>query len=241
MGALAIVDAFCVENLRWQERPRLVPGLGQVIVRIAAVSFNFRDLQVIGGVRDVPRPLIPLSNACGVVSAVGEGVVRWKLGDRVMPVFAPGWICGPLPQVETLPTLGGPLDGALREEAAWHEQDLVEAPVSLSDAEAATLPCAAVSAWNALFVAAQTKPGDAVLIQGTGGVALFALQFAKRAGARTILISSENSKLERARPLGADICINYRRTPQWGAEARRLAGPVDLVIEVGGSETLEQF
>ena len=240
MRALVIADAFGIENLCWQERPSPLPGPGQVIVRITAVSFNFRDLQVIGGVRDVPRPLIPLSDACGVVSAIGEGVVRWKLGDRVMPVFAPGWISGPLPQVETLPTLGGPLDGTFREEAAWHEQDLVAVPAVLSDAEAATLPCAAVSAWNALFVAAQTKPGDVVLIQGTGGVALFALQFAKRAGARTILISSEDRKLERARPLGADICINYQSTPKWGAEARRLAGPVDLVVEVGGSQTLDQ-
>lgn len=240
MRALAITGEFGVERLQWIELPQERPGPRQVRVRMLAAAINFRDMQVIGGLRQVPTPLVPLSDACAEVVETGEGVTRFKVGDRVMPVFAPGWHSGPQPQGDTLMTLGGPLQGTLREEAVWHEEDVVAAPAFLTDMEAAALPCAAVSAWNALFVAAAVRPGDRVLLQGTGGVSLFALQFAKAAGASAVLISSSDEKLEKARALGADVAINYRRRPDWGKAVLDEAGPVDCVVEVGGSGTLEQ-
>ncbi len=240
MRALAIVDAFGIENLEWVERATPAPGPGEVLVRMRAVAFNFRDVQVVSGQREVPRPLVPLSDASAEVTALGAGVDRFAVGDRVMPVFVRGWHSGPQPRADSLPTLGGPLDGTLREEAVFDAADLVAVPESLSDAEAASLPCAAVSAWNALFVATQVKPGDTVLIQGTGGVSLFALQFAKLAGCRTAIISSSAEKLARAADLGADVGVDYAREPDWGAAVRDLVGEVDCVVEVGGTRTFAQ-
>jgi NADPH:quinone reductase-like Zn-dependent oxidoreductase len=240
MRALAIVDKFGIENLKWIERPRPQPAPGEVLVKMRAAALNYRDLQVVSGGRAIALPLVPISDACGEVTALGNGVTRFSVGDRVMPVFVQGWVAGPQPLADTLPTLGGPLDGSLREEAAWSAEDLVAVPDGLSDAEAATLPCAAVSAWNALFVATQTRPGDAVLIQGTGGVSLFALQLAKIAGARVAIISSSDEKLERALELGADAGVNYVQDPAWGARIKERFGPIDCVVEVGGSRTLEQ-
>lgn len=238
--ALSLVDGFGVGNLRWTEREPGTPGPGEVAVEIAAVALNYRDVQVVEGARQVPLPLIPLSDACGTVTEVGPGVTRFAPGDRVMPAFIRGWHHGPLPLLDSLPTLGGPLDGTAREQAVWPQEELVAVPPHLSHTEAATLPCAGVSAWNALFVAGSVKPGDHVLVQGTGGVSLFALQFAKLAGARVTLISSSDDKLERARALGADLGINYRAEPQWGAAVLAQAGPVDCVVEVGGTQTLAQ-
>lgn len=240
MRALAIVDAFGIENLEWVERATPAPGPGEVLVRMRAVAFNFRDVQVVSGQREVPRPLVPLSDASAEVTALGAGVDRFAVGDRVMPAFVRGWHSGPQPRADSLPTLGGPLDGTLREEAVFDAADLVAVPESLSDAEAASLPCAAVSAWNALFVATQVKPGDTVLIQGTGGVSLFALQFAKLAGCRTAIISSSAEKLARAADLGADVGVDYAREPDWGAAVRDLVGEVDCVVEVGGTRTFAQ-
>jgi NADPH:quinone reductase-like Zn-dependent oxidoreductase len=240
MRALAVVGSFGIENLQWIDRPVQAPGRGEVQVRMRAAALNYRDLQVLSGAREVPRPLIPLSDACAVVTKTGDNVTRFDVGDRVMPVFVRGWHHGPQPLVDSLPTLGGPLDGSAREAAIWHEDDLVAVPVHLSDVEAATLPCAAVSAWNALFVATAVKPGDHVLIQGTGGVSLFALQFANVAGARVSLISSSDEKLDRARDLGAETGVNYVRDSAWGATILHRAGPVDVVVEVGGSRTMEQ-
>lgn len=240
MRALAIVDAFGIENLEWVERATPAPGPGEVLVRMRAVAFNFRDVQVVSGQREVPRPLVPLSDASAEVTALGAGVDRFAVGDCVMPAFVRGWHSGPQPRADSLPTLGGPLDGTLREEAVFVAADLVAVPESLSDAEAASLPCAAVSAWNALFVATQVKPGDTVLIQGTGGVSLFALQFAKLAGCRTAIISSSAEKLARAADLGADVGVDYAREPDWGAAVRDLVGEVDCVVEVGGTRTFAQ-
>jgi NADPH:quinone reductase-like Zn-dependent oxidoreductase len=237
--ALTLVDRFGAEALTWVERPAPEPACGEVVVRIDALALNYRDVQVIEGVRSLKLPLIPLSDAAGVVTAVGDGVTRFAVGDRVMPAFVQGWIAGPHPQIDPLPTLGGPLDGVCRGFAAWREEGLVKVPAALSDIEAATLPCAGVSAWNALFEATVLRPGATVLIQGTGGVSLFALQFAKLAGARSILISSSDEKIERAKALGADETINYRKEPAWGKAAHRLAGDgVDVVVEVGGETTL---
>jgi NADPH:quinone reductase-like Zn-dependent oxidoreductase len=205
-----------------------------------AVSLNYRDMQVLGGLRNVPLPLIPLSDACAEVIEVGEDVNRFRVGDRVMPVFIQDWISGHQPADDQMPTLGGPLNGTLCTEACWHEKNAVLAPAHLSDVEAATLCCAAVSAWNALFVATRTGPGDTVVVQGTGGVSLFALQFAKLAGAKVAIISSSDEKLDRAMALGADVSVNYKRHPEWGNVIRDAAGPADTVIEVGGTRTLEQ-
>lgn len=240
MKAYTITDAFGIENLQRQNQVSRPPAKGEVRVRMRAVSLNYRDLQVLSGARAVPHPLVPLSDACAEVMELGQGVSRFNPGDRVMPVFAPGWISGHHPPEDQLPTLGGPLQGTLREEACWHENDLVAVPSHLTDVEAATLPCAAVSAWNALFVAMQTKPGDTVVLQGTGGVSLFALQFAKLAGARVAIISSSDEKLERAKALGADFGVNYARNPEWGNIVRDGVGPADCVVEVGGSHTLGQ-
>jgi len=239
--ALALVDRFGLDALAWIERPRPEPGPGEVAVRLVAAALNYRDIDVIEGRRKLALPLIPVSDGCGTVTATGDGVSGLAVGDRVMPIFVQGWLAGPQPRDEVLPTLGGPLDGVLVEHGVWPEAGLVRAPPSLSDVEAATLPCAAVSAWNALFVHASVGPGDTVLVQGTGGVALFALAFAKLAGARAIVISSSDAKLARARELGADATINYATEPGWGARAHALAGGgVDCVVEIGGAATLAQ-
>ena len=241
MKALAIQDRFGAENLRWVERAAPRPGPGMALVRIRAVSLNFRDLQIVDGVRAVPLPLIPFSDGAGEVVELGAGVTRVRVGDRVMPTFAQGWISGPAPLIDPLPTLGGPLDGVCVEFAAFHEDFLVHTPAHLSDVEAATFPCAAVSAWNALFGSASVRPGDVVLLEGTGGVSLFALLFAKAAGARIIITSGSDDKLARARALGADETINYRTRPDWGALAHQMAGRgVDCVVEIGGEATMAQ-
>jgi NADPH:quinone reductase-like Zn-dependent oxidoreductase len=240
MHCYAITHQFGIENLVLEERASPKPKSNDIKVRMLAASLNYRDMQVLSGLRNVSLPLIPLSDACAEVIEVGENTSRFKVGDRVMPVFINGWISGRQPMDDEMPTLGGPLDGTLCEEACWHEENAVLVPAHLTDVEAASLPCAAVSAWNALFVATHTGPGDAVLIQGTGGVSLFALQFAKMAGARVAIISSHDEKLEKAKVLGADVTVNYKQYPEWGSIVRDQAGPVDTVVEVGGSRTLEQ-
>ena len=214
MRALAIKDRFGAEHLAWLEVPDPVPAAGEVLVRISALSLNFRDLQIIEGGRPTALPLIVLSDACGEVVGLGPDISRLDIGDRVMPCFVQGWTDGPIPPEDSLPTLGGPLEGVCRPLAVWPETGLVRVSGHLADAEAATLPCAAVSAWNALFETAHLRPGQAVLVQGTGGVALFALQFAKLAGAKVILISGSDEKIARARMLRADETINYRNVPE---------------------------
>lgn len=239
---LALEGGFGTANLRPFGRVLPDPGPHEVVVRIRAAALNYRDLQVIDGLRKLALPLTPLSDAAGVVEEVGAAVTRVRAGDRVMPCFAPGWLSGPLPPGDVLPTLGGPLDGTARSRAVWHEDGLVRIPDGLDDMEAATLPCAAVSAWNALFEAASVRPGETVLVEGTGGVSLFALQFAKRAGARVVVVSGSDEKIERARRLGADAAVNYRTTPRWGEAVRKLAGGdgVDLVVEIGGTATMPE-
>jgi NADPH:quinone reductase-like Zn-dependent oxidoreductase len=241
MRVIEIRERFGIEHLAPGERDLPEPGPGEVLVRLKAASLNYRDLLVVNGTRKIPLPLIPVSDGAGEVVAVGDNVTRFSAGDRVMPMFIQGWISGPHPDIENLPTLGGPLDGVLADFGVWHESGLVRIPAFLSDAEAACLPCAALSAWNALFVSGSLRPGETVLLQGTGGVSLFALQFAKAAGAKVIITSSSDEKLDRARLLGADHCINYLRTPEWGTAARELTGVgVDYVVEIGGAQTLAQ-
>lgn len=237
------VRAFGLDNLALAERPDPRPGPGQVLVRVRAAALNYRDLLTVLG-RYNPKqklPLIPGSDGAGEVVEVGAGVTRVRPGDRVCTVFAQRWIAGEPTREKARSTLGGPLDGTLAELMVLDQEGVVHAPAHLGDEEAATLPCAAVTAWNAL-TAAGIKAGDTVLVQGTGGVSIFALQLGVALGARVIVTSSSDDKLARARGLGAWEGINYRETPDWGARAKQLAGGdgVDLVVEVGGAGTLEQ-
>jgi len=227
------------------ELPQPVAGPGEILVEMRAASINFRDLLVplgryFGG--PVTRDLIPLSDGAGEVVAVGDGVTRFKAGDRVCGTFFRNYIDGP-PALVDRPALGSPADGVLAEYVVFNERDAVLMPANLSYIEAATLPCAGVTAWHALMVAGrQIKPGDTVLVLGTGGVSLQALQLAKAAGARVLVTSSDDSKLQRAHQLGASGLINYKTTPQWSTEVMKLTNGVgaDCVIEVGGAGTLKQ-
>lgn len=213
-----------------------------VHIRVHAVSLNYRDLMIAEGryLRTSDVPVIPCSDGAGEVIAVGSAVSRFRIGDRVVASFFPEWNQGePTPQ-NTGSALGGASDGMLAEEVVLHEDSLVAVPEHLSHIEAATIPCAGVTAWNALFVEGRLKPGDSVLLLGTGGVSIWALQLAKAAGLRAIITSSSDEKLNRARELGADAAINYKTTPEWQEEVLRLIGGrgVDLVLEVGGQDTL---
>jgi NADPH:quinone reductase-like Zn-dependent oxidoreductase len=244
MRAWQITEQFGLDHLQLVERPEQSPGFGQVRVRLRAASLNFRDLLMTQGMYNPrqPLPLVPCSDGAGEVEAVGDGVRRFKVGDRVAPIFAQRWLDGEPDRNKLGDTLGGPLDGTLRESMVVHEEGLVALPDTMSFVEAAALPCAAVTAWSALMVQARIKPGDTVLVQGTGGVSIFALQFALAAGARVIATSSSPAKLDRLRELGAHAVINYKEDPNWGATARKLTGGrgVDHVVEVGGAGTLNQ-
>ena len=231
LDKLALVD---------HEMPR--PGTGEVLVRMKAASLNYRDYMVVRGVYNpkMKRPMVPLSDGSGVVEEVGPNVTRFKRGDRVAASFMQKWVDGPVTPEKGASALGGAIDGVLREFAVFSEEGLVSVPAHLSHEDAAALPCAAVTAWHALFEHTPTFPGQTVLLQGTGGVSMFALQFAKLAGLRAIVTSSSDRKLARARQLGADETVNYKHAPKWEDEARKLTGGrgVDHVIEVGGSDTL---
>jgi NADPH:quinone reductase-like Zn-dependent oxidoreductase len=244
MVAWQVEGSFGVENLRRVERAVESPGHGEVLVRIEAASLNYRDLLMVKGQYNPrqPLPLVPCSDGAGVVVATGPAVTRFEVGDRVMPLFAPDWIADP-PNRETIrKTLGGPLDGTLATHIKVSEGSLVSIPGHLSFEQAATLPCAALTAWSSLVTLGQLVAGQTVLILGTGGVSIFALQFAKLLGLRAIVTSSDDAKLERARQLGADVAINYRSTPEWSRAVREATDGVgvDLVVEVGGAGTFEE-
>ncbi len=244
MRALQLVGDIGLDHLSVVDLPEPSPAPGQALVRMRAVSLNYRDLLMINGVygRATPLPLTPFSDGCGVVEAVGEGVTRVRVGDRVATLFFQDWITGKPTLAGLMSALGMPIPGAGRELAAFSQDGLSLVPEFPTDEQVSTLPCAALTAWRALFEDARLEPGDTVLLQGTGGVSIFGLQFAKAAGYRTIITSSSDAKLERARALGADEAINYRTTPDWGAAARALTGGrgVDFVMEVGGGGTLTQ-
>lgn len=244
MRAFEIRDQFGLENLVLSERPEPVAGPGQVLVEVSHVSLNYRDLMMIRGTYN-PRqrlPLIPASDGVGRVVALGSGVTRVAIGDRVAGNFAQGWISNPPTRSRLANTLGGPLDGMLAERVVLDAEGVVKVPAHLTDAEASTLPCAALTAWTAMFVEADVGPGSTVLVLGTGGVSIFALQFAVMAGATAIVTSSSDAKLERARGLGARHTINYREHPEWWRRVRQATEDegVDLVVEVGGAGTLDQ-
>lgn len=242
MRAFTLQGSFGLGSLALVEVPDPRPRPGQVVLRMRAASLNYRDLLTIKGQYN-PRlrmPLIPLSDGVGEVIEIGEGVTRVKVGDRVSPIFMQSWIEGELDAQKAKSTLGGPLPGVLSELFVVSEEGVVAVPEHLSDEEAAALPCAAVTAWNALFTLGGLKAGDTVLLLGTGGVSVLSLQLARLAGARVIITSSSDEKLERARALGASEVINYRTTPEWDKRARELTGGVgvDHVVEVGGAGTL---
>lgn len=244
MKVYEIRDGFGLDALRLTERPQPEPGRGEVLLKIRACSLNYRDLLVIKGVYNpkLNLPRVPCSDAVGEVVATGPDVGRVKVGQRVAGLFMPGWIEGDLNDAKGRTALGGSVDGLLAEYAVLSEESVVAVPDHLTDEEASTLPCAAVTAWNGLVTAGGVRPGDTVLVQGTGGVSLFALQFARLAGARVIATSSSEEKLGRVKTLGASDGINYRAAPEWGETVRQLTRGrgVDHVIEVGGAGTLAQ-
>lgn len=226
------------------EREPVRPGPGEVRVRMHAFSLNYRDLLVAKGSygNQSSTNLIPLSDGAGEVIEVGEGVTEFQVGDRVAGIFFQNWEAGRMRKHHGDSALGGAIDGVLSEEKVFAQGGLVRIPDYMSYEEAATLPCAAVTVWNAMFETGTLRAGESVLLQGTGGVSLFGLQFAKAAGLQAVITSSSDEKLERARALGADLTINYRETPEWGQATRDLTGGygVDHVIEVGGSGTFGQ-
>jgi NADPH:quinone reductase-like Zn-dependent oxidoreductase len=242
------MKAFQLQALGGPDALKLVelgdptPGPGQVLVRVRAVSLNYRDLLMCKGAYNpkLKLPMTPCSDGAGEVVEIGPGVTRYKPGDQVAACFMPDWVDGPPDDDKARSALGGGGPGMLAELVVLPEHGLVSIPAHLSADEAATLPCAGVTAWHALFGGADLKPGQTVLVQGTGGVSLFALQFARLAGARVIATSSSDQKLARALELGAGDGINYKTTPDWDKRVRELtAGKgVDVIVEVGGAGTL---
>lgn len=231
------------DALTLDSRDEPVPGPGRVLVRMRAWSLNFRDLLISQGAygRSVVPDVIPVSDGSGEVVEVGPDVTRWKVGDRVVSVFLPRWIAGPATAGVLAGALGGPVDGVLAEYVGFDEAALVGVPAHLDFAEAATLPCAAVTAWHSIFEGRGLRPGEQILTLGSGGVSVFAVQLAVAAGAEVVATSGNDAKLARLGELGAAMLVNHRQDPQWGRTAYRLAGAgVDNVIEVGGAGTLAQ-
>lgn len=233
------------DALQLVERERLRLAAHDVRVRVDAVSLNYRDLSIARSMarRPVHGPrVIAASDGAGAVAEVGDAVTRFRVGDRVAAIFFPDWQAGPLEAAYHTKALGGTVDGMLAEEAVVHEDALVAVPQHLSIEEAATLPCAGVTAWHALFESAHVGPGSTVLVQGTGGVSVFGLQLAKAAGARVIVTSKSEAKRARALAMGADHAIDYASTPNWGeaALAWTNGAGVDVVVEVGGPGTFDQ-
>jgi len=233
-----------IDSLQPAEVPTPRPGAGQVLVRVHAVSLNYKDLYIAKGMppRGQVEPLIPLSDAAGDVIETGSGVERVSVGDRVVGLVAPKWIGGGLTKEIAQSVLGTTINGVLAEYVVTGQEAVLRFPPHLNYEEAATLPCAAATAWNALAGQGSVKAGDTVLIQGSGGVSLFALQFAKALGAQVIATSSSDEKLNRMRELGAGAGINYKSHPDWDEYALRETEGlgVDHVVEVGGPGTLEK-
>ena len=243
MKAAYITEGQGIDAIEVREVDVPPPAHGEAQVRLHCATINFRDLIVAKGLLNASMggitgggERIPMSCATGVVSAVGEGVSRVKVGDRVNPIFAQSWLHGREPSMDML---GGMTDGVARQLANFSAEGLVHVPDELGDLEAATFACAGLTAWNALFLDRPLQPGEWVLCHGTGGVSLAALQFAHAHGAKVILTSSSDAKLARGKALGADVTLNYRSDPDWAAKARAASGGVHIVIDVAGVEQLE--
>jgi NADPH:quinone reductase-like Zn-dependent oxidoreductase len=238
------ITQFGLESLKMVDLPTPPCNAGMVLIRMHAASLNYRDLLMVRGHYDpkLKMPRIPLSDGAGEVVAIGSGVTRFKPGDRVVGLFLQNWQDGGPSQAKSRGALGGDIDGVLADYVALPEHGVSHFPEHLSYEEAATLPCAALTAWNALFHVAATKPGDTIVIQGTGGVSIFAMQFAKLVGARVLGTSSSDEKLHQAKTLGLDEGLNYRNNPDWsGWVKKQTSGEgADLVVEVGGAGTLNE-
>lgn len=241
MKAYQIVSDTGLNGLKQVELPEPKPAAGEVLVRVRATSLNYRDHMIVEGVygRGMRLPLIPLSDGAGEVVALGEGVTQWRKGDRVAGCFFQGWERGAYVPAAAKTALGGALDGMLAEYVVLSENGIVPIPSHLSFEEGATLPCAALTAWQALVTLGKVAAGETVLLLGTGGVSTFGLLFAKMNGAKVIITSSSDEKLERARSLGADVCINYRSTLNWEEKVLQETEGlgVNHVLEVGGKDT----
>jgi len=243
MQAYAL-SSFGLEHLHRIERPTPTPGPGQVRLRVAAASLNYRDLMMVRGTYNPrqPLPLVPCSDGVGTVDAVGEGVTSVRVGDRVAGLFSQRWTAGD-PTAESLrATLGGPIDGMLAEQVVLDADGVIPVPEHLNDAEAATLPCAALTAWSALVTLGHVRAGDTVLVQGSGGVSSFALDFARIHGARVIATTRSAAKVQGLRDRGAWEVVQTLDDVRWGDTVRKLSGGegVDHVVEVGGVGTLGQ-
>jgi NADPH:quinone reductase-like Zn-dependent oxidoreductase len=242
MKVAAVKKPGGLDKLVIEERPDPAPGPGQVLVRVRASSLNYHDFIVALGGIPTPDGRIPMSDGAGEVVALGEGVTKWKVGDKVLSLFFPGWQSGQVEAAGFQSVPGDGADGFGAELVVAPETAFTRMPSGWTFEEAATLPCAALTAWRGLVCEARIKPGDWVLTQGTGGVSIFALQIAKAAGCRVISTSSSPEKMERLKKLGADHVINYKETPEWGKAAFELTGGrgVDEVIEIGGPGTMAQ-
>jgi NADPH:quinone reductase-like Zn-dependent oxidoreductase len=245
MRAYVALPPFGIDALTAVERPIPTPGPGQVLVRMRAVALNYRDVMVVNGsgAWRAREPRVPASDGVGEVVMLGTGVTRVELGDRVAGIFLPRWIDGALtPEKLEVPLGGVAADGVLAEYVLFDAESVVRVPEHLSDVEAATLPCAAVTAWHAIAERHDVRPGETVLVQGTGGVSLFVLQFARLRGAEVIVTSSSDEKLARALALGARHGVNYRTTPAWDERVLELTAGrgVDHVVEVVGAENLNR-
>ena len=244
MRAWQITRNFSIEDLALNTLAEPSPGPGQIVVAVKAVSLNFRDLLITRGLysKKVPLPLTICSDAAGVVALVGAGVTRVKPGDRVAGLFMPAWIGGEVNEAKARSALGAFAQGVLAEGVVFSEEAVVKVPDHLNWEEAATLPCAALTAWNALVVEGNIKAGDTVLVQGTGGVSIAALQIARICGANVIATTSRDEKAKRLKELGAEHVINYNSTQDWDEQARKLTGGVgvDHVVEIGGAATMNK-
>lgn len=245
MRVQEIVGDWGLEHVERGTRADPQPRRGEVLLKMRASSLNYRDLVVLRrgyGAQTGTLPLVPLSDGVGEVIAVGDGVDRVAVGERACPMFFPRWTGGEPDASRLTHSLGGPLDGTMSEFLCVSQEAVARVPASLDDVQAATLPCAALTAWSALAVLGTTRPGEHVLVQGSGGVSLFALKFALLFGARVTVISSSDEKIDRLRAMGACAAVNYARTPEWGKAARETTGGrgFDHIVEVGGETTLPQ-
>ena len=244
MKAFRFDDFQSLDHLRLHDEPDVQPQRGELLVRVHAVSLNYRDIAMLNGryPRAYMKGLIPASDGAGEVIAVGEGVAAFKVGDRVIGAFHPRWFGGPMPETMGREAYGDQNDGWLAERKVVSQEAVVKFGDALSHEEAATLPCAGLTAWTALSGAVPIRAGHSVLVQGTGGVSIFALQLARAVGARVIATTSTAAKAPRLLAMGASDVVNYAETPEWGKAVRALAGGrgVDRVVEVGGPGTINQ-